>query len=217
MLCISGRQNKPSFIDIKMSDSSFTTADELGYFWLKRVCAYDYRRAKRTLQVVIAWIEKIKTFASACHRSFFLSACAYDSSSGAFISYPRFPKEPKTVNKWLSVSAVGDGQRRKINVINVDRDGKMRKCYTTRDEYSNFPRSLEDLVDYEVFYHGTSHQSAVGIMNKIDLAHGKVERDFSGGDGFYLGKNFDEALETNWARNRPPNSAVLACKSSAER
>ena len=115
------------------------------------------------------------------------------------------------------MSTVGDGQRRKINVINVDRDGKMRKCYTTQDEYSNFPRTLEDLEDYEVFYHGTSHQSAVGIMNKIDLAHGKVERDFSGGDGFYLGKNFDEALETNWARNRPPNSAVLACKSSAER
>ena len=209
MFWISGRQYKPSFIDRKMSDSSFTTGDELGYFWLKRVCAYDYHRAKRTLQVVIAWIEKIKTFAPACHRSFFLCACAYDSSSGAFISYPRFPKEPKTVNKWFSVSAVGDRQGRKINVINVDRDGKMRKCYTTQDEYRDFPRPLEDLEDYEVFYHGTSHQIAVGIMNKIDLAHGKVERDFSSGDGFYLGKNFDDTLETNWARKRPPNSAVL--------
>ena len=107
------------------------------------------------------------------------------------------------------MSAVGDRQGRKINVINVDRDGKMRKCYTTQDEYRDFPRPLEDLEDYEVFYHGTSHQIAVGIMNKIDLAHGKVERDFSSGDGFYLGKNFDDTLETNWARNRPPNSAVL--------
>ena len=69
--------------------------------------------------------------------------------------------------------------------------------------------SLEDLEDYEVFYHGTGHQSALGIINNIDLAQGKLERDFSSGDGFYLGRNIDEALETNWARNRPPNSAVL--------
>lgn len=197
-----------------MFDSSFTIADELRYFWLKIVCAYDYHRAKRILQAVIAWstqlrIEKIETFASSCQRSFFFYACACDSSSGAFISYPRFQHQPKIVNKWFSVSAVGDGQGRKINVINVDQAGKTRKCYTTQHEYRNFPRSLEDLEDYQVFYHGTSHQSAVRIMNNIDLARGKEERDFSSGDGFYLGKNFDEALETNWARNRPPNSAVL--------
>ena len=127
-----------------MFDSSFTKADELGYFWLKSVCAYDYHRAKRILLAVIGWltqlrIKKIKTFASACHRSFFLYACACDSSSGAFISYPRFPYQPKTVNKWFSGSAVGEGQGRKINVINVDRDGMTRKCYTTQNEYSNFP------------------------------------------------------------------------------
>ena len=197
-----------------MFDSSFTIADELRYFWLKSVCAYDYHRAKRILQAVIAWstqlrIEKIETFASSCQRSFFFYACACDSSSGAFISYPRFPYQPKTVNKWFSVPAVGDGRGRKINVINVDRDGKTGKCYTTQNEYRNFPRSLEDLEDYEVFYHGTSHQSALGIMNNIDLVQGKLGRDFSSGDGFYLGKNFNEALETNWARNRALNSAVL--------
>ena len=197
-----------------MFDSSFTIADELRYFWLKSVCAYDYHRAKRILQAVIAWstqlrIEKIETFASSCQRSFFFYACACDSSSGAFISYPRFPYQPKTVNKWFSVPAVGDGRGRKINVINVDRDGKTGKCYTTQNEYRNFPRSLEDLEDYEVFYHGTSHQSALGIMNNIDLVQGKPGRDFSSGDGFYLGKNFDEALKTNWARNRPLNLAVL--------
>lgn len=125
------------------------------------------------------------------------------------MSYPRFPYQPKTVNKWFLVSAVGDGQGRKINVINVDRDGKTRECYTTQGEYRDFPRSLEDLENYEVFFHGTSHQSAVGIIKNIDLAQGKLERDFSSGDGFYLGKNFEEALKTNWARNRPPNSAIL--------
>ena len=107
------------------------------------------------------------------------------------------------------MSAFCDGRGRKINVINVDQDGKTRKCYTTQHEYRNFPWSLEDLEDYEVFYHGTSHQSAASIMKSIDLSRGKKERDFSSGDGFYLGNNFDEALETNWARNRPPNSAVL--------
>ena len=197
-----------------MSDLSFTIVDELGYFWLKRECAYDSHRSRRTLQAVIAWltqpgIEKIETFASACPRSSLLYAYACDSSSGAFICYPRFPYQPKTVNKWFSVSAVGDGQGKKVHMINVDRDGQMRKCYTTQYEYRNFPWSLEDLEDYEVFYHGTSHNSAVGVINKIDLAKGKLERDFSSGDGFYLGKKFDEVLETIWAKNRPPNSAVL--------
>ena len=200
--------------DRKMFDSSSNIADELGYFWLKSVCKYDCHRAKRILLEVIAWstqlrIEKIKTFASSCQRSFFFYACACDSSSGAFISYPRFQHQPSTVNKWFSVSAVGDGQGRKINVINVDQAGKTRKCYTTQHEYRNFPRSLEDLEDYEVFYHGTNHQSAATIMKNIDLSRGKTGRDFSSNDGFYLGKNFDVVLETNWARNRPPNSAVL--------
>ena len=177
-----------------MSDLCFTIVDELGYFGLKRVCAYDSHRLTRSLQAVVAWlsqprIEKIDTFVS--------------------FSYPRFPYQPKTINKWFSVSAVGDGQGGKVYMINVDRDGQMRKSYTTQFEHRNFPWSLEDLEDFEVFYHGTSHNSAVGIINKIDLAKGKLERDFSSGDGFYLGKRFQEALETNWAKNRPPNSAVL--------
>ena len=117
-----------------------------------------FHRATRTFQAVLDWLtqRRIKTFVSTCQRSSFLYTCACDSSSGAFISYPdpRFPFPPKTVlvNKWFSVSAKGDGQGRKINVINVDQDGKTRKCYTIQKQRKNFPWSLEDLEDYEVFW-----------------------------------------------------------------
>lgn len=103
-----------------------------------------------------------------------------------------------------------DGKERKINVINVDQDGKTRKCYTTQNQFKNFPWSLEDLEGFEVFYHGTKHEAAKNIMtDAIDLAQGKLERDFSSGNGFYLGKNFDEALGAKFAINRPPTSAVV--------
>lgn len=195
-----------------MSDLSIIIVEELKCFWLKTVCGCDFHRVTWTFQAVQDWLTqpRIQTFVSACQRSSFLYAYTCDSSSGAFVSYPRFPYQPRTVNKWFSVPVKSDGKERKINVINVDQDGKTRKCYTTQNQCKNFPWSLEDLEGFEVFYHGTKHEAAKNIMtDAIDLVAGKLERDFSSGNGFYLGKNFDDALGTKFASNRPPTSAVL--------
>ena len=74
----------------------------------------------------------------------------------------------------------------------------------------NFPWSLEDLEDYEVFYHGTGHKAAKDIVTgAIELARGKLQRDFSSGNGCCLGKNFDETLDTKFASDKPPTSVVL--------
>lgn len=201
-----------------MSDLSFTIVEELGHLGSRGYVHAIFIEQHGVFKLFqIDWltqprIDKIKTFASACQRSSFLQTYACNSCSGAFISYPdpRFQFQPKTVNKWFSVSVKGDGKEMKINVINVDQDCKTRKCYTTQNQCKNFPWSLQDLEDYEVCYHGTGHKAAKDIITgAIDLARGRRERDFSSGNGCCLGKNFDETLDTKFASDKPPTSAVL--------
>lgn len=95
-----------------------------------------------------------------------------------------------------------------MNAINVDAKGKKEKCYTRQGGNENFPESLSN-ENYEVFFHGTTQKKALSIIDGIQLQKGKLNRDFSSGTGFYVCKNFDEALNTMWARQRPPNSAVV--------
>ena len=77
----------------------------------------------------------------------------------------------------------------------------------TKSSRKCFPYSLED-DEFEVFFHGSSHESAEDIIEGgIVLGKGARKRDFSDGDGFYLNKNFDDALR--WAGHRSKSSAVL--------
>ncbi|CAH3029354.1 unnamed protein product, partial [Porites evermanni] len=125
--------------------------------------------------------------------------------------YPRFERKPNFINKWFSLSGeVEDSneQGRIVNAINVDAKGKMAKCYTRQGGNENFPESLSN-ENYEVFFHGTTQKKALSIIGGIHLAKGRRNGDFSDGKGFYLCKNFDYALNTMWARQRPPNSAVV--------
>ena len=130
---------------------------------------------------------------------------------GASIFYKcsRFPYQENTINEWFTHSSDGVQREQDVNIINVDKDGKTRKCYTAQNQIDNcFPESLED-GEFEIFFHGTGHKSAENIMEcGIDVRKGREKQDFSDGDGFYLGKNFDEACR--WARSRGhSNTAVL--------
>jgi len=94
-----------------------------------------------------------------------------------------------------------------VHIMNVDKGGQSNKCYTAQNEIDNFPVSLED-DHFEMFCHGTDHESAKDIMERINLKNGKENQDFSSGDGFYLGKSFDEAYI--WTKRcEHPTSAVL--------
>ena len=121
----------------------------------------------------------------------------------------RFPYQPRRLNEWFTVSSNAGVRRPLVNVINVNRDGKTEKCYTTQNRVNGFPISLEN-EDYEVFFHGTSHVHARNIIDGgIKLSKGENLKDFSDGEGFYLAKQFDEAWKNKWASNRPSVSAVL--------
>ena len=65
-------------------------------------------------------------------------------------------------------------------------------------------------VNYEIFFHATSHESAKNITeNGIILWKGERYKDFSDSAGFYLSNDFKDALNAKWARNRGPCSTVL--------
>ena len=144
-------------------------------------------------------------------RLTFTSVSKYLLRYGAsiFMNCSRFPYQEEIVNEWFTEFTEGMQRADKaVHIMNVDKDGQIRKCYTAQNSVDSFPESLED-DDFEMFCHGTSHGSAQDIMEcGIDLAKGKGKQDFSSGDGFYLGKSFDEACK--WTKTRGHStSAVL--------
>ena len=142
------------------------------------------------------------------HLTFTFSKYLLRYSTSIFTNCSRFPYHEETVNQWFTEFTEEGQQDKAVHIMNVDKDGQTKKCYTAQNSIDSFPVSLED-DDFEVFCHGTNHDSAQDIMEcGIDLTIGKRKQDFSSGDGFYLGKNFDEACK--WTKTRGHStSAVL--------
>ena len=135
-------------------------------------------------------------------------------NASVFIKYTLFPYREETVNHWFLL--VEDPQQRdqKVKIMNVNTVGREGKCYTTEEEAENgFSDSLEN-DGFELFFHGTEHRSAQDIIEGgIDLKKGGKVKDFSHGDGFYLGKSFDEAFE--WPKKRYKKAAIFEPTRSA--
>ena len=122
--------------------------------------------------------------------------------------YPRFHYKEDKINEWFVQDfASEEGEKKAINIINVDQDGRRRKSYTDV-QIANFPESLAN-DQFEVFFHGTSQGNAANIIeNGILLKKGKEAQDFSDRNGFYVTNNFQEADQ--WAReNCREKQAVL--------
>ena len=68
---------------------------------------------------------------------------------------------------------------------------------------------------YTLFFHGTSHEAAVNIINNgINVNIGKGEQDFSNYKGFYVSYDFKEAM--NWAKKKSSRPAVIIFKVKKE-
>lgn len=117
------------------------------------------------------------------------------------LEYNGFPYQGSKINEWfVQEFRSEDGQEQKVvNVINVNQEGRRTNSYRTQGQADNFPNCL--LADeYEVFFHGSNHESVQGIVERgIDLSMGKEAQDFSDGDGYYVGESFEEAFD--WARS----------------
>ena len=175
----------------------------------------DYEETKNRLFAILGWLGRVSLgnpFVASCDLASYLkfSVSKFNNGPSIFINHNRFPYKEDTVNEWFNLPPEDDWPERgeAVKVINVDKCGLARKCYRTQNQVENaFPDSLED-DEFEVFFHGTSHEGAKDIIEHgINLKKGAPAQDFSNGDGFYLSKHFDKALE--WARSRRTSFAVL--------
>ena len=198
---------------------SLKMADEFWCSLLKTLDGCGYHEATNGLfGTILGWLRqpKLEIMSVApselCipYLTYTFSKYVLRYSSRLFYKCCRFPYQENTINEWFALSIDGVQREQAVNIINVDKDGKTRKCYTAQNRVDNcFPESLED-DEFEIFFHGTGHKSAKNIMEDgIDVTKGKKQQDFSNGDGFYLGKNFDEACR--WARSRghPKTAAAV--------
>lgn len=81
-----------------------------------------------------------------------------------------FPYKPASINEWFTISSKREMREQDVNVINLDQNGKERRCYTTQNRVRNFPESLSNNDD-EIFFHGTRHDSARKIIESgIDVS-----------------------------------------------
>ena len=186
--------------------------------WQKKVRASCCRQTAQSLSITLEWLRQLRTetlatFGLLSQVGFPLKCLVlhvrYCTENIVFSECNRFPYQPTKINEWFTTDSDPRVRSLRVNVINVNRDGKTQKCYTTQYRNENFPLSLET-EDHEVFFHGTSHDHARNIINGgIKLTKGHNFKDFSDGEGFYLAKQFDEAWKNKWASNRPSVTAVL--------
>lgn len=194
-----------------MADLTLSVESELRLIWSREGYA-DQATVERPLATLLwlarAGIENLLFFALRCHLCSFL--CSVSSAGFAFIKCELFPYNKKKFNDWFLLPSPKN-ERKKLNVINVNGEGEKSKCYKSQHGVSNFPMSLSN-HDFEVFFHGTTHESAKNIietgiiLSKGDATH---KADFSHGWGFYLGKDFENTLRATWRSHRPRCSAVL--------
>ncbi|KAL9959788.1 hypothetical protein ACROYT_G033144, partial [Oculina patagonica] len=195
---------KPKLPDVK----SLNIADE---FW------YSLRKTLDAGGTILGWLRQPKfgiisvAPSELCisYLTFSFSSYVLRYSASIFHKCSRFPYQEDTINEWFTLPTDDVQRDQALNIINVDKEGNTRKCYTSQNQTDNcFPESLED-DEFEIFFHGTKHKSAQNIIDDgINVKLGNEKQDFSDRDGFYLGKNFDEAYR--WTRSRGyPNMAVL--------
>jgi len=199
----------------------FYMANEL-CIWLKIVNASDYKHIRKECPCVriLRWLGQGKfeslngsetatgeliSYLTICLLRYLLRFI----SASIFTKYNRFPYNTETVNQWFTLNE--DVQRdQPVNIINVDEVGQESKCYTTERLAANgFSHSLED-EEFELFFHGTNHDSAQDIMTSgINLIKGSKRRDFSHGDGFYVSKSFVKAFDWSLRRSRCTSPALM--------
>ncbi|KAJ7331261.1 hypothetical protein OS493_020046 [Desmophyllum pertusum] len=199
-------------------ESMLSVVEQSWCIWPKTMDKSDYQQTENCLFAILGWLGQPKfenLIASIAppnelisYLRFSFSKYVLSYSASVFTKYSRFPYQEDTINEWFTHSTDDVPRDQAVNIINIDKDGQTRKCYKTQNEADGFPQSLKD-DGFEIFLHGTSYEHAEDIIeNGIDLRRGKKGQDFSDGDGFYLGKNFDEAFKWTGIR-RHPSSAVL--------
>ena len=118
-----------------------------------------------------------------------------------------FPFKRNLTDKWFQL----DPEETKESKSNYDHISHINIMNVTTKECLRQIRDIlvQDDPEHIFLFHGTDHQSANNILatRGIYLNAGRPRRDFSHGEGFYLSKNMDKALE--WANCTSTKPAIL--------
>ncbi|XP_044182964.1 uncharacterized protein LOC122963549 [Acropora millepora] len=156
-------------------------------------------------------VEKTAEVASRelCSPLKFLFASVLRCMTDKFFSCGPFPRNDSIVYQWFDHPNSG-GTRNPVKAINVKKEGGTP--WNGNNLFNTVKLSELKLLDdmFEIFYHGTSHDSAEDIIaNGIQLTKGGKGMDFSSANGFYVSKDLCLARERAARLNGENDSAVL--------
>ena len=128
-----------------------------------------------------------------------------------FLKCGRFPHEEKTIFEWFDLPRDTRSRNQIVKEINIEKEA--RKSWE-RDSLFNEVKLnelhlLDELHEFEMFFHGTSHRNAEAIIDGIDLKQGGERLQFSHGDGFYVYNNLFDARHWAVSHFSERRSAVL--------
>ena len=205
---------------------SSAMATNLKCTWIKRFDASEIQRWFQTLQEMIEWfytpkMENVENFPRASRlflhlKSHFLHV--FEHLGNVLFKCNRFPYKETVTNEWFTLPDDKNDRKQPVKVINVDKAGKesITKCYLSQNGVDDFMNSLID-GNHEVFFHGTGHQYAQDIIEGgIDFKKGADCQDFSNGDGFYLGEDFEEACRWPASRGHLKIAVLVFCVEKRE-
>ncbi|KAK2546764.1 hypothetical protein P5673_033595 [Acropora cervicornis] len=181
----------------ELSASDFLQVEELYISFLGSLL---YPKVEKTAEVALREL---------CLPPKFLFASVLRCITDKFFSCGRFPQNEGIVYQWFDHPSSG-GTRNPVQAINVEKEVVI-PC-NGNNLFNAVKLSELNLLDdmFEIFYHGTSHDSAEDIIaHGINLTKGGKGMDFSSGDGFYVSKDLCLARERAARRFGDNNSAVL--------
>jgi len=138
--------------DFDSSVLSLCVAEKGWVEWQKKVRASCCRQTAQSLLMTLEWLRQLRTETLATigllSQVGFPLKCLvlhvrYCTENIVLSKCNRFPYQPTNINEWFTINSDLKVRRQPVNIINVDRDGKTQKCYTTQHRDENFPLSLE--------------------------------------------------------------------------
>ena len=193
-------------------------ATEINFIWLSEMNGSDFQRMhlEEPLLRILGWLQylKIKRAVKFTMDELIVSLQSailpvLRCIKGGYFKCDRFPYQKDTLNKWFSIPRDESNQQQAVGAMNIkpeeDATVESSTILTSIQYYLSSPSGDE----FELLFHATGHESAkaiieVGIRVK---GQGRPKLDFSNGDGFYVGNDFDEARK--WPSSRGYRHAAV--------
>ena len=191
---------------------------KISCFSQKELSANDFPHLDDLLISLFGWLRQLKFENTAqvalCQlglspKSVFAPVFQYITEK--FFKCGRFPHEESTNFEWFDLPCDIRSRNQRVKGINIEKEaGKSWKRDSLFNNVKlNELQLFDELDEFEVFFHGTSHESAEAIIDGIDLKEGGQRMEFSHGDGFYVFNDFFEAQRWAASMFSDYHSAVL--------